>query len=210
MILVFLKANPLPGPWLTEEQKIAKSEEVIYFTEYGAGSKSLTSERAVREVYKRSRTHQLYGKVLYQLIVKNNINTALEFGTSLGMGTRYLSLGCDEVISIEGCANTARFARRHFQTIKATNIILIESTFDDYLLSPQTFDLVYIDGNHQGEFLEKYIARLREVSPHCLFVCDDIRWSKDMRNSFKKLTKDFKYSMDLYQMGVLCDKNILL
>lgn len=137
------------------------------------------------------------------LVAKNKVGTILELGTSLGIGTRYLALHAKQVDTVEGCPNTYLYAKKHFDELGLSNVKVHQQLFDNFLDLPGSWDMVYIDGNHQGAALIKYVRLLLKRNPNCIFLCDDIRWSNDMKTSFKLLKKEFKFSMNLYQMGVL-------
>ena len=68
------------------------------------------------------------------------------------------------------------------------------------------FDLVFIDGHHDGKALIKYIKDLEgHTHDQTIFILDDIRWSKSMLDSWNNLIKSdaFNLSMDFFRMGIL-------
>ncbi len=82
------------------------------------------------------------------------------------------------------------------------------STFQDYFKEPnkELFDLVFIDGHHDGNSLIEYL-RLLEKNTHndTIFILDDIRWSNDMFSAWKKISSDKQYhlTIDFFKMGLL-------
>lgn len=208
MLHLSWKADPIPDEWKKVEAQFAQNQAVIEFEENGAGSKKLTAERKISDIYRKSRTRPFFGKVIHQLAQANCCKNALELGTSLGMGTRYLALACEHVITIEGCSQTFKLAEQHFAAISLKNVELNLALFDNYLFDSKSFDLAYIDGNHQGKALLKYAEILLQKNPNCLIICDDIRWSKDMKKAFTKLKAYTDYSLDLYQIGIVSNQPI--
>ena len=84
----------------------------------------------------------------------------------------------------------------------------MNSTFYDYIksLNEETFDLIFIDGHHDGEALKYYLKLLSDyIHNDTIIVLDDIRWSKSMFNAWNKIKLEKKYhlSMDFFTMGVL-------
>ena len=93
------------------------------------------------------------------------------------------------------------------------NIQLVHSSFDDYLdnLNNVVFDLVYIDGDHKGTSLERYLNKLNYFThDETIFLLDDIRWSDDMYSLWNKIIQSPNYhlSMDLFKVGILVKKQI--
>jgi hypothetical protein len=67
-------------------------------------------------------------------------------------------------------------------------------------------NMVFIDGDHKGSSLLRYVQKLKEMSgENSVFILDDIYWSKDMTEAWKKLVRDpyFGISIDLYHFGLL-------
>ena len=128
-------------------------------------------------------------------------------GTSIGIGSLHLHLGYPSahITSVEGCQETFNLAK---QNLESTNIELINSTFYDYIksLNEESFDLIFIDGHHDGEALKYYLKLLSDyIHNDTIVVLDDIRWSNSMYNAWNKIKLEKKYhlSMDFFRMGVL-------
>ena len=122
----------------------------------------------------------------------------------------HLGYQAAEIISVEGSPEIAAIARENMNEFATnpSNMDLVVSSFSDYLsnLDNKTFDLVYIDGHHEGEALRRY---LDQIIPHTheqtLFLLDDIRWNDDMFKAWNELIADerFHVSIDFFRMGVL-------
>ena len=192
--------------------KQRKDWRMLTINDLGAGSKTLGNHRSVNQIHKTSSSGKRYGTLLYRLSKHFEPARILELGTSLGRGTLAMHLGYQaaEIISIEGSPEIAAIARENMNEF-ATNpskMDLVVSSFNDYLsnLNNKTFDLVYIDGHHEGEALRRY---LDQIIPHTheqtLFLLDDIRWNDDMFKAWNELIADerFHVSIDFFRMGVL-------
>lgn len=136
-----------------------------------------------------------------------------------------------QVVSVDACANTIEIARKNINSFffkGESGIELVNQTFDNFLSidhpprSPfqggsqnssldddifrDKFDLVYIDGHHNGEALKKYMSQLKDIThKNTIFVLDDIRWSDDMFEAWNELRnmETYHLSMDLFRMGIL-------
>ena len=179
----------------------------INISDYGAKSKKLKQKRVIKQVFKTSSSFGKNGRLLFKLCAHFKPKQILELGTSIGMGALYMHLGAPDsnLITIEGCKETYAFAKKNLAPYP---ILLLNNTFEDGIkkLKPTRFDLVFIDGHHDGKALIKYIKDLEgHTHDQTIFILDDIRWSKSMLDSWNNLIKSdaFNLSMDFFRMGVL-------
>jgi predicted O-methyltransferase YrrM len=195
----------------TEIQKFIESSKSnnkeIQVKDYGAKSKKLKSQRTVSQIFKTSSSFGKNALLLYRLSNYFKPKYILELGTSIGVGTLHLHLGHPEskIVSIEGCPQTHDLSR---QNLQRENIKLINKTFYDHIksLNHELFDLIFIDGHHDGEALKYYLQLLKKHTHNdTIIVLDDIRWSDSMLDAWKELIKekDFHLSMDFFRMGIL-------
>ena len=82
------------------------------------------------------------------------------------------------------------------------------STFDYFLenYTGDQFDLVFVDGHHDGEALKKYMSQLEKFTHNdTIFILDDIRWSDSMLDAWKWFVQhpDYHVTMDLFRMGIV-------
>ena len=190
---------------------LKNDDSIINFEEFGAGSKHLKKKRSVKQIVAINSTKNKYGDLLYRLMEAYKPMNVLEFGTSIGCGTLQLHWGNPEaqLISIEACKETYEFAKKTMAQHQISNQIqLINSTFNDFLEEKilVKFDLVFIDGHHDGKCLIDYVKKLEEHTHNdTIFILDDIRWSMDMLNAWNTLANDDQYhlSIDFFKMGVL-------
>lgn len=189
--------------------ELSNNPKTLKIKDFGAGSNKLGNERKVADIFKTSSSKGKFGRLLFQLMRSYDLKNALEFGTSLGVGSYHLHLGNPnaQITTIEACPETAAFSRNNLAD-KIKNIRFIESTFSDYLTKNeiQQFDLIYVDGHHDGKALLDYMEKL-EVYSHndTFFLLDDIRWSNSMFDAWNqlRLSDKFHVSIDLFRMGIL-------
>lgn len=186
---------------------VNSNKKEIIVQDYGAKSKKLKGKRSVREIFKTSSSYGKNALLLYRISNYFKPKRILELGTSVGIGCLHLHLGYPSahITSVEGCQETFNLAK---QNLESTNIELINSTFYDYIksLNEESFDLIFIDGHHDGEALKYYLKLLSDyIHNDTIIVLDDIRWSNSMYNAWNKIKLEKKYhlSMDFFRMGIL-------
>lgn len=193
--------------------ELSTNTTTLKIQDFGAGSHRLGKERKIADIFKTSSSKGKFGRLLFQLMRSYDLKNALEFGTSLGVGSYHLHLGNPnaQITTIEACPETAAFSRKNLGN-RTKNIRFIESTFNDYLAKNEInqFDLIYVDGHHDGSALLEYMEKL-EVYSHndTFFLLDDIRWSNSMFDAWNKLrlSDKFHVSIDLFRMGILVPRN---
>jgi len=186
---------------------VNSNKKEIIVQDYGAKSKKLKGKRSVKEIFKTSSSYGKSALLLYRISNYFKPKRILELGTSIGIGSLHLHLGYPSahITSVEGCQETFNLAK---QNLESTNIELINSTFYDYIksINEESFDLIFIDGHHDGEALKYYLKLLSDyIHNDTVIVLDDIRWSNSMFNAWNriKLEKKYHLSMDFFRMGVL-------
>lgn len=189
---------------------------VIHITDLGAGSRKLSTQRTIKDIHRVSSSGKRYGRLLYLLCKHYKPLHILELGSSLGHGTLAMHLGHPEaqITTIEGSAEIAAIARENIKksATKPNNIRVITSSFSTYLsdLDNVTFDLVYIDGHHDGKALRNYLDQIMPYThEQTLFLLDDIRWNDDMFKTWNELIsiEHFHVSIDFFRMGMLSQRN---
>ncbi len=184
--------------------------KILHTQDHGAKSKKLKTERSVLQIFKTSSSFGRYGTLMFRICSHFKPSNILELGTSLGMGSLYMHLGNPKgkLITIEGCPETYSIA---IENLKPYPIELINGTFKNTIqtFSDEKFDLVFIDGHHDGQALLEYLDALTPFThENTLFVLDDIRWSKSMLDSWNKLktSETYHLSMDFFRMGILAKR----
>ena len=187
------------------------NRQMIDFEDFGAGSKRLGKQRSVREIHRFSSSKK-YSKLLFRLAHFYQPQRILELGTSLGRGTLSLHLAhpTAKIFTLEGCKAVAEIAEKNLKqwAINATNLSVIHAKFHDFLSQSnhQPFDLIYLDGHHDGEALLQYCSMLEPcMHENTLLILDDIRWSASMKRAWMTLVESPNYhvSIDFFRMGLL-------
>ena len=199
---------------------LLKSNELIEVADFGAGSRKFkNTKRFINKIAAVSGTKHKFG-VFYQKLIKHfDIIDILELGTSLGIGTMYLACANTNVnvTTIDACPQTCNFTKNQFNTNKIGNVKIINAEFDKLfekkILLEKTFDLVFIDGNHKGDKLIEYFEILKKthLKDKYIIIADDINWSRDMYQSWKKicsLDPDATY-FNLYRCGIIFKNHAL-
>ncbi|NVK64322.1 MAG: class I SAM-dependent methyltransferase [Flavobacteriales bacterium] len=192
---------------------LARDQREIEIQDFGAGSKKLGNTRKISLIFRMSSSRGKYGELLYRLSKHYAPDSILELGTSLGIGSTYLNLGNTESIltTVEACKNTRSIAQESLS--KKKNIESVLSTFSDFIAhlpKEKQFDLIFIDGHHDGAALLEYLDQLQaHAHDETLFILDDIRWSNSMVSAWEKIVADsrFHLSMDLFRVGIVARRS---
>jgi predicted O-methyltransferase YrrM len=140
----------------------------------------------------------------------------LEMGTSLGITTLYLSTPNQNarVITLEGCPETMRLAKEHFDKLNAKNITPVvgefSSTLPDALSKLGKLDFLYLDGNHSYKPTLDYFE---QCLPYChedsILVLDDIHLNKGMEQAWDEIRNHQKVTIgiDLFKLGIVFFKS---
>ena len=195
--------------------RLKKDTRSIAIEDFGAGSHKLGKQRKVNQILATSSSKGKFGKRFYQLAKHYQPSKILEFGTSLGIGTIHFALGNHraEITTIEACPNTFALANENFSNLDLTNVLPINSTFAHFLEQKPTtiFDIIFIDGHHDGAALLEYCKNLQQnIHDETLIIIDDIRWSDSMFNAWNELkdSMDYHVSIDVFRMGILVPRKI--
>ena len=200
---------------------LLRNRQKIEVTDFGAGSRVFKSDiRPVFSIAKNAGITLHRAKLLYRLTNYFQIENALELGTSLGIASSAMAANKrTELITVEGCKETAGIAKKHFEKYDLDNIQLINDNFHSAIshitTTPQTlnsklrttnYDLVFFDGNHQKDATLEYFERLLPKAHNdSVFIFDDIHWSPEMEEAWEEIKKHPKVSVsiDTYQWGLV-------
>jgi predicted O-methyltransferase YrrM len=189
------------------------SREIIYKTDFGAGSADLERKKypvSIRKIAATSLTSRRRAERLYRLARFMKAQRILEIGTSLGITASYLAMADPQakVITLEGCPELCMKAKDHFSRLGLVNIELIEGRFEDTLGGALEklggADLVYFDGNHRKEAVLEYFSRCMPfIGNETVFVIDDIHASAGMEQAWEevRLHERARVSLDLFFSG---------
>ena len=193
--------------------RLMRSKETLKMTDYGAGSKVVgTTTRRLAQVARDSANAGRRGRLLFRLVDFLNPRTLLELGTSLGIGTLYQRAGAGgaDIVTLEGCPQTADRARHHFNIMKRGEIEVRTGPFDQtlpaVLSEKEQFDYIFVDGDHRYEPTLRYFEQMLPfVGDRSAIVFDDIHWSDDMERAWNEIrTHDrVTLSVDFFFCGVV-------
>jgi predicted O-methyltransferase YrrM len=194
------------------QKDLFSNQQSILITDYGKGSSVFKSNvRKVSDIAKIAGISKNKAALLLQLSDYFNPKNILEIGTSVGLGTAVLSIGNPDaqIVTLEGCKNTAEVAKALFSKHHLNNIELVVGNFSETLsdvLKHTPFDIIYFDGNHQKEATLHYFNQcLETVQNNSIFIFDDIYWSPEMQLAWAAIKKHPKvtFSIDTYFWGLV-------
>ncbi|PWS30953.1 O-methyltransferase [Pedobacter paludis] len=196
-----------------QRKKLFNDDSKITVTDLGAGSHlNKNRTKKVSQIAKNALKSPRLAQLIYRLAKNTNPKTAIELGTCLGITTAYLSKACPkaEIITIEGCPETAEVAKNNFQKLDLNNIELHVGNFDlilpDLIAKQPTLDFVYIDGNHRKDATLNYFKWcLPKVTENTLLIFDDIYWSEGMKEAWTEIKNhpDVTVTVDLFWIGLV-------
>jgi len=209
--------TPSKELWFIENlrARLRKDPGYIKMSDLGSGGEEIPFCRrlvSIRQVVRKSSISAAYGELLFRFSRMLEPEITLELGTSLGMSTAYLAMGnpSGQVITLEGCEETAEAARKNFQHLGLSNIRQVTGSFDEVLphLLPGfgKIDLVFIDGNHRKKPVMNYFTQcLQHFHEDSVLIIDDIHWSGEMEEAWKeiRLHPSVTITIDLFRMGLV-------
>lgn len=194
-------------------EDLLDSDQTIRVNDLGAGSRVLDLPvRRVSDMARTSLKGPRQGQMLFRLARHFDPATVLELGTSFGISTLYLALGAENgrVITIEGCPQTHRIARHHFERAGRANIEPLLGSFrsrlPEVLQRTPRLDMVFIDGHHQKEptldYFEQCLTRAHDGT---VLILDDIHWSRGMEEAWDAIKGHPRVTItiDLFHMGLV-------
>ena len=149
-------------------------------------------------------------KALEYLTRYFQVKKVLELGTSVGLATSAMALYKDAIIdTVEGCKNTSNVAQSIFSEFKLNNINLHTLKFEEFFTSnyiSDSYDLLYIDGNHNKEkTIEYFTFLLSSIKNNSVMIFDDIYWSPQMNEAWVEICNNEKVTViiDMFQWGLI-------
>ena len=196
--------------------KLLKIDKTIAVKDFGAGSQVAGAggtQRRLSAIAHHAAKPPRLAQLLFRLVNHFQPATILELGTSLGLTTAYLAApnSRSQVITFEGCPNTAAVARETFTRLRLRNIELVEGNLDQTLPAtlaglPKPVDFVFFDGNHRYEPTLRYFEQcLANAHENSVFVLDDIHWSAEMEQAWEavKAHPAVTVTVDLFYVGLV-------
>lgn len=188
---------------------LKNSKVELEVSDFGEGSKVLNlNKRKVSQMVATSSCSKKEARLLFRIARYFKLNTVLELGTSLGMGT-YAFASANKnikITTIEGCKNTSNFTKSQFQNLGVNNINYCISAFASEIekLNDNHFDCIYFDGHHNKEATIQYFeSLLPKAHNDSIFIFDDIYWSKEMTKAWEyiKSHRAVTVTVDCFHLG---------
>lgn len=196
-----------------------KNNDSIEIHDFGTGKKqSNTYISSIKKHAKRSLKKNSELVFLYNIVKKIKPKNILELGTSFGISTLSMSIAnpACKITTLEGCPNISKKAQENFNQTKASNINVvignINHTLSKVLQSAEPFDLVFIDANHTYIDTLNYFFQIKSLlNKNSLIIFDDIHWSKEINNAWKKIITDtdITLSIETWNFGFVFFNNDL-
>ena len=196
-------------------KSLLENKNFIEVTDFGVGSKVFKSNR--RQISKIASTAGISPKraeLLFRVTHYFQPATILEIGTSLGLATSALALGNlnANVITLEGCPQTANQCQLQLQKFNFNNVNSIVTEFEKYFqdiklrlkTETENFNLIYFDGNHSKKATLAYFELLSPtIDNDSVWIFDDIHWSQEMEEAWKIIKSHPKVTVtiDTFQWG---------
>ncbi|RRB06790.1 O-methyltransferase [Larkinella rosea] len=195
------------------QQELLKDDHRIQITDFGAGSRiNSARERAIRDIAKNSQKPERFGRLMYRLIRRFGSQVIVDLGTSLGITTLHEAAAAPsaQILTFEGCPQTAAVAARNFQKLNRTNVEIItgniDQTLPERLKTVPKVDFAFFDANHRYEPTVRYFETcLSKAHNDTCFIFDDIHWSEEMEQAWAtiKAHPSVTVSIDLFYIGLV-------
>ncbi len=190
---------------------LLENKNQIEVTDFGAGSKVFKSNtREISKIAKTAGISPKRAKLLFRVVNYFQPDAILEIGTSLGLATSALALGNPKAVvtTLEGCPETANQCQLQLQKFNINTIKSIVTEFSTYFKTinnqPETINLIYFDGNHSKKATLNYFeSLLPTITNDCVWIFDDIHWSKEMEEAWASIKNHpkVKVTIDTFQWG---------
>jgi len=201
-----------------QRKKWLETNDNIVRRDFGSGSSYSGKQKTAKisSIANQALSFPYQCRCMARLVHQEKPAAIIEFGTSLGISAAYLQSGNSsaKITTIEGDPELGRLANNTFAKLGMQDIQLIVSTFENYLDihrdDNSTIDMLFLDGNHRSEALLFYYNQLKKrFSPNTIVIIDDIYWSKDMQEGWRKLIAmpEATQSVDCFQFGFLFFRN---
>lgn len=196
-------------------RQLTKSREILEVVDLGAGSRlKPVRSRTVGEIARSSAKPVKYAQLLYRLAAYFQVKTVFDLGTSLGLTTAYLAKAVanqdGQVITFEGCPNTAKLAKANLQKLACSNVKQVVGNLDNTLTEQialvKHLDLIFFDANHRyAPTIQYFTACLDKIHNDSVFIFDDIHWSSEMERAWSDIQAHplVTVTIDLFGVGLV-------
>jgi len=206
--------HPDYAPLKRLRKQLLSSDKIIEIQDFGAGSRVNKSNlRKIKAIAKNAEKPAKFGRLFHRLVRRFEPKTIVELGTSLGLTTLYLSKASpnSQIISFEGCPETATVARENFEANSGDNIEIVLGNIDQTLpdklkMLSKAIDFLYVDANHRYEPTVRYFEEcLPYATNDSVFIFDDIYWSSEMTRAWEYIKSHprVRLTVDLFWIGLV-------
>jgi predicted O-methyltransferase YrrM len=212
-VIYDFKPRPVFSSIENLRKDLIKDERTLTITDLGAGSRiNNNKQKKVKQLASHALKPPKIAQLIYRIVNDLKPENIVELGTCLGLTTAYLSAGAPdaEIVTIEGCPETATIAKQNLERLNVNNVQLSVGNFDEQL--PMTLkelgvlDFIFIDGNHRKEATLQYFKDcLPYVRENSVMIFDDIYWSKGMEEAWGEIKDHSQVSVtiDLFWIGIV-------
>ena len=192
---------------------LLEDTRTITITDLGAGSHvNNNKQKQVKTLAKNALKPAKLAQLIYRLAADAKPANIIELGTCLGLTTAYLASAAPKanVISIEGCPETASVAQENLSKLDIENVSLLVGNFDrllpEVIAGLDELDFVFIDGNHRKDatldYFKMCLPKLRQSS---IMIFDDIYWSSGMKEAWEEIKRhpEVTVTIDLFWIGLV-------
>lgn len=160
----------------------------------------------------RASKPELRGRFLHHLASSRDAKNVLEMGTCVGVSGAYIAsaLKGGKLTTLEGDPERGRISTETFAKLglsDRTAVIVgpFHLTLKRVLDSDGPFDLIFVDGHHDGDATIQYFETLLDhLTPNGIIVFDDIRWSEGMKKGWDVIASHPKITpIDMGAIGAV-------
>ncbi len=198
--------------FLKIKQQLLDNKSFIKVTDFGSGSKVFkTNKRQISKITKVAGISNKKAKLLIKIVNYFKPEYILEIGTSVGLSTSAIKIANQnsEMITLEGCSETATIAKELFLKNKLLQINSIIGNFKETIpksVDNKKFDFIYFDGNHTKKATLNYFNTcLPTVKNDTFWIFDDIYWNKEMQETWSEIKSHPKVTVtvDVFHFGIV-------
>lgn len=173
------------------------------------------------EAHMKTGTAIFKGILLRRIVEGTKVQKILELGTNTGFsGSYFLSVDGVELTTVEGSEAFCKIAKFNMDRISKKHRIIhafFDDAIDQLIQEGESFDCVFIDGQHEREATLHYANRVKPLMKRdAYYIFDDIYWSEDMNQAWKELCFSYNFceAVDLLNVGLCkqgsdCKKTVL-
>lgn len=152
-----------------------------------------------------------YGELLFRLVWYFKPQNILEFGTSLGVRTMYLSMPDTRknVFTIEKNDILRKIAEKYFKKLKLNNIAMYNGycaeLVPDIMSQLETLDFVVLDCYSKKEMLDCFQLCLSKVNNETIFIFENLYYSQGNEEAWRLICQNelVTVSIDMFKLGIV-------